>query len=311
MKIKLCGLQIGTFNEGETGQSYMDKHVALLERAVAEESEKEGGKPYVCVLPETMTYAYFAGMVDDGWFDYFEDAQTGPTTTRMKEEASKLGVHIVYSFCEKAMEFGVAHYYNSCALVSPTRGLIGVYRKCHIPAMDTDTMQVHETYYFEPGPVLPVYKLDNGVTIGMLLCFDRSFPMAWNTLYLQGAQIVFVPACAWGFRGAFFQNELRTRAFETHTFVVAVNRAGDEQVEGERLVRNHFGKSMIAGPTGELITSLEKEKWEYISAIVDLDEIEKAHITVNFKRDRRPELYGIVTAKGTFGSPYVHTHNKL
>lgn len=93
--------------------------------------------------------------------------------------------------------------------------------------------------------------------------------------------------------------------------MVAVNRVGDEQVEGERLIRNHFGKSMIAGPTGDLLASLEDEKWEYVSAVVDLDEIEKAHITVNFKRDRRPELYGIVTARGSFGSPYIHTHNQI
>ena len=310
MKLKVCGLQIGVWKEGETVESYTNKHIELLERAGKEESEKEGGKPYVCVLPETMTYAYFAGVVDDKWFNYFEDAQTGPTTTKMIQLAKELDVHIVYSFVEKAVEFGVNHYYNSCAMVSPTRGLIAVYRKCHIPYMDFDHMQVHESYYFEPGQVLPVFKMDNGVTFGMLLCYDRSYPLAWQTLYLQGAQMVFLPACAWGFRGQFFQNELRTRAFETHTFVVAVNRAGDEQVEGERLVRNHFGKSLIAGPTGELITSLEKEQWEYIAAVVDLDEIEQAHLTLPFKLDRRPDLYGICTAKGTFGSPYIHTHNR-
>ncbi len=311
MKLKICGLQIGTFEKGETGQSYMDKHMALLERAVRTEVEKDGVKPYVCVLPETMTYAYFAGTTDEKWFDFFEDAHTGPTTKRIEEMSRKLDTHIVYGFCEKAKIFGQWHYYNSCALMSPTRGLAGLYRKCHIPHMDTDTMQVHETFFFEPGDVLPVYKLDNGVVIGMLLCFDRSFPLAWNTLYLQGAQLIFVPACAWGFRGNFFQNELRTRAFETHTFVCAANRAGDEQAEGEKLVRNHFGKSMIAGPNGDLLASLEGEKWEYLTAICDLEEIENAHVTLNFKSDRRPELYGIVTSKGSFAGPYIPTHNKL
>lgn len=311
MKLKVCSLQIGVFEGAETGESYMKKHIDLLERAVAEETEKEGGKPYICLLPETMTYAYFGGVVDDKWFDLFEDAHEGPTVKLMEAEAKKLGVHLIYGFCEKAKKFGVWHYYNSAALISPTRGLIGLYRKCHMPHMDTDTMQVHETYYFEPGDVLPVYKLDNGVTIGMLLCFDRSFPLAWNTLYLQGAQMVFVPACAWGFRGVFFQNELRCRAWETHTFVVAANRVGDEQIENERLVRNHFGKSMIAAPNGDLLAALEDEKWGYVSAICDLDEIEKAHITCNFKSDRRPELYGICTAAGSFAGPYIHTHNKL
>ena len=310
MKLKLCGLQPGGFEKGDTRESYLEKHVELLRRAVREESEKEGGKPYVCVFPEAMTYGYFGGVVDDKWFALAEDAQTGPTTTRMLQEAKELGVHIVYTFFEKSMEYGVAHYYNSCGLVSPTRGLIGLYRKCHIPAINIPDNHVYESYYFEPGHSLPVFKLDNGVTVGILICYDRSFPVAWNALYLQGAQLIFVPACTWGFRFAMFQSELMIRAMETHTFVVGLNRSGEEQWENEELLRPHFGKSVIAGPMGEKLAGLDDEKWAYISAICDLDEIESAHRKMNFKRDRRPELYGIVTAAGNFGGPYVPTYNK-
>ncbi|MCR5665647.1 MAG: carbon-nitrogen hydrolase family protein [Eubacterium sp.] len=308
-KMKICGLQPGTFEDGDTVEGYLEKHVQLLEKAVAEESEKEGGKPYVCVFPEAMTYAYFGVTVNDKWFDYAEDAHTGPTTTKMIEEAKKLGVHIVYSFFEKAVEYGVTHYYNAAALVSPTRGLIGLYRKTHIPS--NRPMPVNEKYYFEPGNALPVYKLDNGVTVGMLICYDRSFPPAWQALYLQGAQLIFVPACTWGFRGPFFQQELQCRAFETHTFVIGLNRAGIEQVEGEREARNHFGKTFIAGPMGENIATLADEKWAYVAAEVDLDETENAHEFMNYKRDRRPDLYGLVTAQGSFAGPYIHTYNTL
>ena len=311
MKLKLCGLQIGGFEKGDTVESYLEKHVALLRRAVKEESEKEGGKPYVCVYPEAMTYGYFGGVVDDQWFQLAENAQQGPTTTRMTAEAKELGVHIVYSFFEKAMEYGVAHYYNACALVSPTRGLIGVYRKCHIPSINLEDTQVHETYYFEPGKQLSVFEMDNGVPVGMLICYDRSFPVAWNALYLQGAKLIFVPICTWGFRSTMFQPELQIRAFETHTFVVGMNRSGNEQMEGEKNMRPHFGKSIIAGPMGANLASLEDEKWAYMAAIADLEEIDKAHFLMNFKRDRRPEIYGVVAAPGNFNGPYVHTHNKF
>ncbi|MCD8390543.1 MAG: carbon-nitrogen hydrolase family protein [Firmicutes bacterium] len=308
MKLKICGLQPGTFKDGDTKESYLEKHIALLERAVSEEEGKDGKKPYVCVFPEAMTYAYFGVTTDDKWFAYAEDAHTGVTTTRMIKEAARLGVHIVYSFFEKASEFNVTHYYNTVGLVSPTRGLIGIYRKTHIPASE---MPVNESYYFEPGNILPVFELDNGVKVGMLICYDRSFPMTWQSLYLQGAQMIFVPACTWGFRGPFFQTELQTRAFETHTFVIGLNRAGEEQVEGEEKPRNHFGKTFIAGPMGEMIDTLADEQWEYVAADVDLDEILEAHKLMNYKRDRRPELYGVVAANGNFAGPYAHRPNKF
>ena len=308
MKMKICGLQPGSFKNGDTKESYLEKHVALLQKAVEEETAKDGIKPDVCVFPEAMTYAYFGVTVDDQWFNYAEDAHTGPTTLRMIEESKNLGVHIVYSFFEKAIKYGQPHYHNTVGLVSPTRGLIGIYRKTHIPG---SIMPVNETYYFEPGDILPVFKLDNDVTVGMLICYDRSFPMAWQSLYLQGAQLIFVPACTWGFRGPFFQTELQTRAFETHTFVIGLNRAGEEIVPGEETPRNHFGKTFIAGPMGEMIATLNDEQWAYVSATVDLNDIMEAHKLMNYKRDRRPELYGIVAANGNFGGPYSHTYNRF
>ncbi len=299
MKVKMVGLQPGTFQDGDTIESYLDRHCELLEEAVAAE------KPYLSVFPETMTGPYFGGVKDEKWFDLAETFADGPTTARMIEEAKKLNTHIVYSIFEKKVEFGQMNYYNSLGLVSPTRGLIGVYRKTHIPWINVDKkMHVFEKYYFKPGSSLPVYKLDNGVTVGLLLCYDRSFPEAWKTLYMQGAEIILVAACTWGFRGPFFINELRTRAFETHTFVIGLNRAGEEQVAGEELVRNHFGKTSIMGPMGDLIAGLEDEPWAYVAAEVDLDEIDAAHTFMPYKRDRRPELYGVLTAQGSFGEKY-------
>ena len=44
MKLKLCGLQIGGFEKGDTAESYLEKHVALLRRAVKEEVKKRRRK---------------------------------------------------------------------------------------------------------------------------------------------------------------------------------------------------------------------------------------------------------------------------
>ena len=311
MKLKICGLQPGTFLPEDTGESYVGKQIQLLRDSVQKEVEKDGVKPYLCAFPETMTYAYIGGVVDAKWFALAESAQDGPTTTKMLAVAKELGVHIIYTFFEKSVEHGITHYYNSAGIVSPTRGLIGIYRKCHIPSIldKPGVLECHESFYYEGGSKLPVFRLDNGVLVGTLICYDRSFAAAWNTLYMQGAQIIVVPTCTWGYRYPLFQAELQVRAMETHTFVLGLNRCGDETIEGETQERYHFGHSIIAGPMGDKIAALTNETWTYICAYIDLDEIEDAHTYMDFKGARRPELYGAVVASGSFGGPYIHRHN--
>ena len=47
---------------------------------------------------------------------------------------------------------------------------------------------------------------------------------------------------------------------------------------------------------GDIVVSLEDEPWTYLAAEVELDQIHEASTPLPWKRDRRPELYGIVTA---------------
>ena len=216
----------------------------------------------------------------------------------MLKESEKLGVHIAYSLFEKAEENGKTVYYNTMGLVSPARGVIGKYRKIHIPGGDLRYNAVYEKYYFNSGDKLPVFELDNGVKAAMLICYDRSFPEVWRTYYLKGAQIIIAATCTMGLRSDMFITELQTRALESHSFVIALNRAGDEQVENEPVPRHHFGKSFIANPLGNKVTEpLGDESWSYVSAELDMDEVTYASGRLNWERDRHPELYGVVSDK--------------
>jgi N-carbamoylputrescine amidase len=176
-------------------------------------------------------------------------------------------------------------------LISAKGELIGKYRKTHIPASSSPLMNSDEKYYFKPGDSLPVFEL-NGLKIGMLICFDRSFPETFRTLALKGAQVVFVPVCSWGFRGDAFQTELQTRALENQIFIVAVNKAGFEQVEGEDGGREHFGRSCIISPLGQIEASIDAEPWGIVAGEIDLEQrtIMKESL-MDFLRERRPELY--------------------
>lgn len=289
MKVKVVGLQPGTVTPGMTNQEYVDKQIAYMEEVV----EKE--KPYVVAFPEMMTGIYFGMLREQKWFQYAEDFLTGSTTTRMLEEAKKLNVHIVYSLFEKAQEGGKTVYYNTMGIISPIRGVIGKYRKIHIPGGDLRYNLVYEKYYFQPGKELPVFELDNGVKIAMLICYDRSFPEVWRSYYLQGAQIIVAATCTMGLRADMFVCELQTRALESHSFVVALNRAGTEQIENEPEPRLHFGKSLIANPLGNLVVEpLDNVGWQYVAADLDMDEVTYARGRLNWQRDRHPEVYGMI-----------------
>lgn len=290
MQIKVLGIQPGTVVDGMTNAEYVDRQIEYMEELV----EKE--KPYLVAFPEMMTGIYF-GMVREGkWFEGAEDFLTGPTTTRMLAEAKKLNIHIAYSLFEKAVENGKTVYYNTMGLVSPIRGVVGKYRKIHIPGGDLRYNPVYEKYYFNSGDTLPVFELDNGVKIAMVICYDRSFPEVWRSYYLQGAQIIVVATCTMGLRSDMFITELQTRALESHSFVIALNRAGDEQVENEPEPRHHFGKSFIANPLGNLVTEpLSDEGWAYVASEIDMDEVVYARGRLNWQRDRHPELYSMIS----------------
>lgn len=290
MKVKVVGIQPGTVKPGMTNQEYVEKQIHYME----ELAEKE--QPYLVAFPEMMTGIYFGMVREKKWFQYAEDFLTGATTRRMIEESKKLNIHIAYSLFEKAVENGKEVYYNTMGLISPVRGVIGKYRKIHIPGGDIRYNPVYEKYYFNSGNTLPVFELDNGVKTGMLICYDRSFPEVWRAYYLQGAQIIIAATCTMGLRSDMFVTELQTRALESHSFVIALNRAGDEQVENEPVPRHHFGKSFIANPLGNLVTEpLGDEEYAYASAELDMEEVTYAKGRLNWQRDRHPEIYGMIS----------------
>ncbi|WP_455438275.1 carbon-nitrogen hydrolase family protein [Hungatella hathewayi] len=283
MKVRILGIQPGTVVEGMSNSEYFQRQLALVE-------EKFDGEDLI-VFPELMTGKYFGYVREKRWFQYAEDFQTGFTTTAMLDLCIRLKTNICYTLFEKDGN----DYYNTIGLVSPIRGVFGKYRKIHLPGGDLRYNECYENYYFKSGNQMPVYELDNGVKIAMMLCYDRSFPELWRSYYLHGAEIICVAACTMGLRKDMFVTELQTRALESHSYVVALNRAGEEKTENEEKPRIHFGKSMVIDPLGNIVTSLEDEPWATISTEIDTENIRYARARLNWERDRHPELYGIVS----------------
>jgi N-carbamoylputrescine amidase len=78
------------------------------------------------------------------------------------------------------------------------------------------------------------------------------------------------------------------------TPVVAANRIGNE---GGQVF---YGSSFIADHAGEKLAELGRDEEGVLVATVDLAAVRAARASWGFFRDRRPELYGVLsTADGT------------
>lgn len=255
--------------------------MGILEKLVRQAAEN--GADMIC-LPELMTTPYFARSHDLTWRKSAEPLTTGETYRRIQTLAVELKRFILATCYELDRE----NYYNTAFVVSPEGDLVGKYRKTHVPLIES--VMAYEKLFFDPGEELPVFSV-LGTTIGILICYDRSFPEAWRTLALKGAQIIFVPTSSSGFRGSMYVQELQVAAQQHQVFVVAANKAGKESLPGEPGEITFYGKSSILGPDGRLIAALEREEAAILLADLDLAEVNIAREKLNYYRDRRIDLY--------------------
>jgi len=290
MLLKVSGIQGGPFF-GDY-ESNLEKCINLFEKAVKKNS------PDIVIFSEMMTVPYFCGVKNDFYFS-FGEKRDEKTISSFRSKAKELKAYVIITWFEKEI-YGKGkqiRYFNSAGLISPKGDLVGVYRKTHIPKVDTKGLFTDEKYYFEPGDRLPIFKV-KGIDIGILICYDRSFPEAWRTLWLKGAKIIFIPIATYGFREEFFIKELQVRAVENHVFVVAVNKAGDESIENETISRHHFGKSSVIDPFGTIMVQLDDEPFSIFNVTLDLEKVEEADRVLDWGKDRRPDLYGKISEKG-------------
>lgn len=242
------------------------------------------------ILPsELFERPYFCREERDEFFDWAKPLIEHPTIRHFQQLAEELAVVIPVSFFEKAGQ----SYYNSIAIVDADGALLGNYRKSHIP----DGPGYEEKFYFRPGNTgFKVWPTRFG-TLGVGICWDQWFPECARAMVLMGADILFYPTAI----GSEPQTpDLDTkdpwqRAMIGHAVsnvipVVAANRVG---TEGEQ---TFYGHSFIANQRGDKVAELNRMEEGVICATFDLAEIRRHRASFGFFRDRRPELYGALTA---------------
>jgi 5-aminopentanamidase len=243
---------------------------ARMEEAAAAGAE-------LLVLPECAIPGY---MFDSGEEALpFAEEIPGPSTEALEGECARLGVYVVCGLLERDGDA----LRNAAAFVGPD-GLIGAYRKTHLPFLGVDRFVV-------PGDTLPVFETPLG-RIGIEICYDLRFPEVTRTLALRGADIVAHPT---NFpMAAKIQTELITvaRAAENRIYLLTANRVGKER-------RGEFcGWSQIVDPYGKRLAEADEREEKLLVGEVDVEKARDKDYVIPGEYElylfghRRPELYG-------------------
>ena len=243
----------------------------------AREAVSKGAK--LTILPEAALTGYCFTSLEEA----IPVAETIPgiSTEKIIALCQDLGTYVIVGLIEKENN----RYYNAAVLLGP-EGLIGKYRKLHLPYLGVDRFLNHGNL------PLTVYNTEIG-RIGIGICFDVDFPEHSRVLALKGADIV---VNITNFPGPTINPRIThciyARAIENTIYYIAVNRVGTERGW------NFFGSSMAIDPQGKLIAQAKENEEEILYIEIDPTIARQKYqvmipeqLEMDLMRDRRPEYY--------------------
>jgi predicted amidohydrolase len=242
------------------------------------------------VFPECALTGYCFDSVEEAL--PFAQTLPGPATERFQQACAEFGVFAVFGLLER----DGSKLFNAAALVGP-RGLIGSYRKVHLPYLGID---MKTTYGDRPFAVHDV----DGVKVGLLICYDAAFPEASRSLALLGADLIVLPTNWPPGAECVADHTLNSRAMENAVYFLAVNRVGEER--GFRFI----GRSRICGPSGCTLATTEDTGEQILYADIDPTQSRNKRVTrvpgkhaIDRLADRRPEMYELLTQPHSLQTP--------
>jgi predicted amidohydrolase len=256
------------------------KNERNLEHCLARLEEAAAAGARLLVLPECSIPGYVYESAEEAL--PFAESIPGPSTDVLVEACARLGVHVVCGL----LEVDGADLYNAAVLVGPD-GLIGSYRKTHLPFLGVDR-------FTRPGDDLPVFDTALG-RIAIEICYDLRFPELTRALALAGAEIVALPT-NWPL-AARANAELLcpARAYENRIYLLVANRVGVERSA------EFCGRSQIVAPSGERLAETGATGEALLVAEVDVELARQKSLVpapgeyeMHLFGHRRPELYGVL-----------------
>ena len=236
--------------------------------ALVTEAAKNGAD--VIVLPETWSVGFFPreGLIS------LADPDGEQVKKRFGALASELNVNLIAGSAATLRDGNV---YNTAYVFNRTGECVAAYDKTHL----FSPMGEHE--FFTPGGKICTFSLD-GVSCGLILCYDIRFPELTRTLALRGIEILFVPAQWPSVRLEHWRTLTRARALENQIFLACCNgcgTAGETVYGGNSAIYDPWGVVLATAGSGETV----------IRAECDLGIIDGIRRSMHVFADRRPELY--------------------
>ncbi|HEX5446549.1 MAG TPA: nitrilase-related carbon-nitrogen hydrolase, partial [Pirellulales bacterium] len=142
------------------------------------------------------------------------------------------------------------------AAFGPTGALVARYAKLQ-PFTLAD-----ETKHYEAGGSVVTFPWQ-GFSVAPFVCYDLRFPELFRASVRRGAELMVVIANWPQSREAHWLALLRARAIENQSYVLGVNRAGDDphlRYGGHSLLVDPRGETVIEAGSGPQVLSAEIER---------------------------------------------------
>lgn len=230
------------------------------------------------VFPECYLSGYLFASREEAWGAAI--ASDGPELATLEAIFMNAGIEGVVGFLERAGD----RLYNAACVVG-SRGLVGIYRKRHLPCMGLDRF-VDEP----PLTDLQIFDLDIG-RVGVAICYEIRFPEVARSLALGGADIIALPTNWLPQSDLLAEMFARVRAAENFVYFLTANRADVE--EGAQFL----GKSRVIDPLGAVcadagtVEGLAVAPIDIARARVKTIVHRQGDFEISPFRDRRPESY--------------------
>ena len=281
--VKVAAAQMGPIPEGTPRETAVERMLALLDQAIAENVE-------LLVYPELTLTPYFPKRIRPDFDQFFEDAMPSKVLAPLFERArqARIAFHLGYAERDGARRF------NTAILVDEDGTIFERYRKIHLPGVaqpDPEGIaRVFEPYYFTHGDTGFRVHDAKKAKVGIAICQDRRYPESYRCLGLLGAEIVVTGYNTPAYPLALAHNELvlRAGAYENSLFVVGCAKAGVE--DGVEFISG----SAVVNPLGEVVAKASTTGDELVAARIDLDQMTPARKRWNFFGRRHPEHYGLL-----------------
>ena len=264
----------------QTDVSFKDINANLSSLEATVRSEVNQGTE-LTVFPECYSTGYCFDSLAEAM--EFSESVPGPSTDRVAKLCAELKTYVVFGMLEKSGD----DLFNVAVLIGPD-GLIGCYRKVHLPYLGVDRFTTPGDRPFE------VFEAA-GIRIGILICYDGGFPEAARVLSIRGADLIVLPT-NWPPGGSYMAEfSINCRAMENGIYFAAVNRIGMENGF------SFIGKSRICSPVGATINSIDDASPGILRTEIDpmiartkrIVRVPGKHL-IDRMADRRPEMYAAI-----------------